>query len=60
MGIRNYLIEGVSGTGKTSVCNELQRRGYHAIMVTANWLIEAIPKLVNRRKASHTSTTFGM
>lgn len=31
MGIRNYLIEGVSGTGKTSVCNELRRRGYHAI-----------------------------
>jgi broad-specificity NMP kinase len=28
---RNYLIEGLSGTGKTSVCNELQRRGYHAI-----------------------------
>lgn len=31
MGIRNYLIEGVSGTGKTSVCKELQRRGYYAI-----------------------------
>lgn len=31
MGIRNYLIEGVSGTGKTSVADELQRRGYHAI-----------------------------
>ena len=31
MGIRNYLIEGVSGTGKTSVCDELQRRGYYAI-----------------------------
>jgi broad-specificity NMP kinase len=31
MGIRNYLIEGVSGTGKTSVCRELQRRGYLAI-----------------------------
>ncbi|GIJ76038.1 hypothetical protein SAMN05443287_106159 [Micromonospora phaseoli] len=31
MGMRNYLIEGVSGTGKTSVCKELQRRGYHAI-----------------------------
>ncbi|GAA1175944.1 nucleoside kinase [Pseudonocardia alaniniphila] len=31
MGTRNYLIEGVSGTGKTSVCKELQRRGYHAI-----------------------------
>ncbi len=31
MGIKNYLIEGVSGTGKTSVCDELLRRGYHAI-----------------------------
>ncbi|HXC54368.1 MAG TPA: AAA family ATPase [Rhizomicrobium sp.] len=31
MGIRNYLIEGVSGTGKTSVCRELQRRGCHAV-----------------------------
>ncbi len=29
--MRNYLIEGLSGTGKTSVCDELQRRGYHAI-----------------------------
>ncbi|WP_058306542.1 AAA family ATPase [Gracilibacillus massiliensis] len=31
MGIRNYLIEGVSGTGKTAVCEELQKRGYQAI-----------------------------
>ncbi|MCX4387131.1 AAA family ATPase [Micromonospora peucetia] len=31
MGERNYLIEGVSGTGKTSVCRELQRRGFHAV-----------------------------
>lgn len=31
MGIRNYLIEGVSGTGKTSVATELERRGYHVI-----------------------------
>ena len=31
MGQRNYLIEGLSGTGKTSVCDELQRRGYQAI-----------------------------
>jgi thymidylate kinase len=31
MGIRNYLIEGVSGTGKTSVAEELERRGYHVI-----------------------------
>ena len=31
MGIKNYLIEGVSGTGKTAVAEELQRRGYHVI-----------------------------
>ncbi|KGM30276.1 AAA family ATPase [Inquilinus limosus] len=31
MGVRNYLIEGVSGTGKTSVCSELRRRGHHVI-----------------------------
>jgi thymidylate kinase len=31
VGKRNYLIEGVSGTGKTSVCHELRRRGYAAI-----------------------------
>ncbi len=31
MGRKNFLIEGVSCSGKTSVCNELQRRGYHAI-----------------------------
>jgi hypothetical protein len=31
MAFRNYLVEGVSGTGKTSVCGELRRRGYHAI-----------------------------
>jgi hypothetical protein len=31
MGKRNYLIDGVSGTGKTAVCTELQRRGYQAI-----------------------------
>ncbi|NKL33723.1 AAA family ATPase [Rhizobium leguminosarum bv. viciae] len=31
MGVKNYLIEGVSGTGKTTVAEELQRRGYHVI-----------------------------
>ena len=31
MGVKNYLIEGVSGTGKTSVCHELRRRGFHAV-----------------------------
>ena len=31
MGVRNYLIDGLSGTGKTTVCDELQRRGYQAV-----------------------------
>jgi hypothetical protein len=31
MGRTNFLIEGLSGTGKTSVCDELRRRGHHAI-----------------------------
>jgi len=31
MGVKNYLIEGVSCSGKTTVCNELERRGYHVI-----------------------------
>ncbi len=31
MGIRNYLIEGVSGAGKTTVAEELERRGYEVV-----------------------------
>ena len=31
MGVRNYLIEGVSGAGKTTVAEELQRRGHHVV-----------------------------
>jgi len=31
MGRRNYLIEGLSGTGKTTVAEELQRRGHHVV-----------------------------
>lgn len=31
MGVHNYLVEGVSAAGKTSVCRELVRRGYQAI-----------------------------
>lgn len=31
VGVHNFLIEGVSGAGKTSVCMELRRRGYHAV-----------------------------
>lgn len=31
MGLRNYLVDGVSGTGKTSVAEELERRGYAVV-----------------------------
>ena len=31
MGVRNYLIEGVSGSEKTAVAEELQRRGFDVV-----------------------------
>ncbi len=31
MGLRNYLVEGVSGVGKTAVAEEFERRGLHVI-----------------------------
>ncbi|TAJ64475.1 MAG: nucleoside kinase [Brevundimonas sp.] len=31
MGVRNYLIEGLSGAGKTAVAEELERRGRHVV-----------------------------
>jgi hypothetical protein len=31
MGRTNFLVEGVSGTGKTTVGEELQRRGHHVV-----------------------------
>ena len=31
MGQRNYLVDGVSGAGKTTVAEELERRGYQAV-----------------------------
>ena len=31
MGVRNFLIDGGSGTGKTTVAEELQRRGFHVV-----------------------------
>ena len=44
MGIRNYLIEGVSCTGKTTICRELQRRGYHAINGDTELAYQGDPK----------------
>jgi hypothetical protein len=34
---RNYLVEGLSGTGKSSVHDELLRRGFHAISTDRVW-----------------------
>lgn len=48
MGIRNYLIEGVSCTGKTSVCKELQRRGYHAINGNREFAYQGDPETGTR------------
>jgi hypothetical protein len=31
VGVRNYLIEGVSSAGKTTVAEELERRGYEVV-----------------------------
>ncbi|MFN8487567.1 MAG: hypothetical protein U0350_08255 [Caldilineaceae bacterium] len=35
--MKNYLIDGVSCAGKTTVCAELQRRGYHGDEALAYW-----------------------
>ena len=37
MAVRNYLVEGLSGTGKSSVYEELVRRGHHAISTDRAW-----------------------
>lgn len=44
MGTKNYLIEGVSGTGKTSVCDELRRRGYYSINGDTEFAYQGDPK----------------
>jgi serine kinase of HPr protein (carbohydrate metabolism regulator) len=31
VGVRNYLVEGVSCAGKTTVATELERRGHHVV-----------------------------
>jgi gluconate kinase len=43
MAKRNYLVEGLSGTGKSSVYEELVRRGYTAITTDRAWSYSADP-----------------
>lgn len=43
MGKRNYLVEGLSGTGKSSVYEELIRRGHKAISTDRAWAYSADP-----------------
>lgn len=44
MAKRNYLVEGLSGVGKSSVCEELIRRGYTAINADRAWAYHADPE----------------
>ena len=43
MAKRNYLVEGLSGTGKSSVFEELIRRGYKAVSTDRLWSFYADP-----------------
>jgi hypothetical protein len=43
MAKRNYLVEGLSGAGKSSVYEELIRRGYKAISTDTAWAYHADP-----------------
>ena len=43
MAKRNYLVEGLSGTGKSSVYEELVRRGHAAISTDRAWSYSADP-----------------
>ena len=40
----NYLIDGLSGTGKSTIFEELIRRGYHAISSDRAWAYSADPE----------------
>src|SRR6478609_11879973 len=42
MAKRNYLVEGLSGAGKSSVYEELIRRGYKAISTDRAWKVQAV------------------
>lgn len=44
MGIKNYLIEGGSGVGKTTVAEELERRGYYVVHGDRNFAYYGDPE----------------
>jgi broad-specificity NMP kinase len=51
MAKRNYLVEGVSGTGKNSVCDELRRRGYKTINGDRELAYQGDPETGKRTEA---------
>ncbi len=44
MAKRNYLVEGLSGAGKSAVYEELVRRGFTAITTDRTWAFHADPE----------------
>nr|WP_296765354.1 AAA family ATPase [Rhodococcus sp. (in: high G+C Gram-positive bacteria)] len=44
MAQQNYLVEGLSGVGKSAVCEELIRRGHYAISTDRTWAYSADPE----------------
>ena len=44
MARRNFLVEGLSGCGKSSVYDELIRRGYNAVSTDRAWAYSADPR----------------
>lgn len=53
MAKRNYLVEGLSGAGKSSVYEELIRRGYKAISTDRAWAYHADPDTGRRGGPIH-------
>jgi hypothetical protein len=51
MARRNYLVEGLSGAGKSSVYEELIHRGYKAISTDRAWKSQAPPAVWDQDKA---------
>ncbi|MFN8637413.1 MAG: nucleoside kinase [Chloroflexota bacterium] len=56
MAKRNYLVEGSSGTGKSAVCEELQKRGYKAISGDRELAYRGDPETGRRSERQHGPT----